>query len=340
MFSFLVQKKERREYKLSEEKHLFLNVYEDYLLYARKKLKNQSFCATKYKFDSHILPFFKDMYLEDITSKTILEWEEYILTFNFANNHNKGIYYALSGFLEYCRIFYGFDKTIVSKIGCFKKKYEEDNHDFYNLHEFEKFISCFDEEIYKQFFNLLFFTGLRPGEAMALKFKDLSNGYINISKTMESHGNRSITPPKTNSSIRKIKIDKKLQKDLENLKNIYKSKYDFTEDFFIFGGIKPLSPSTINRRKKLACEKANIRPITLHQFRHSHATLLIQNNMNINEVSRRLGHSKTSTTLDIYSHSDLAQEKRVFNTLNSLRFNHFRATKYKFKSILKRFLSF
>lgn len=62
--------------------------------------------------------------------------------------------------------------------------------------------------------------------------------------------------------------------------------------------------------------------------------------MNINEVSRRLGHSKTSTTLDIYSHSDLAQEKRVFNTLNSLRFNHFRATKYKFKSILKRFLSF
>jgi integrase len=106
---------------------------------------------------------------------------------------------------------------------------------------------------------------------------------------------------------------------------------------FIFGGIKPLSPTTINRRKLEACEKANIRPITLHQFRHSHATLLLQKGIMINEVSRRLGHSKTSTTLDIYSHTDLTQEKRVLNTLNSLRFSCFSTLKYKLKSLLKRF---
>ena len=59
----------------------------------------------------------------------------------------------------------------------------------------------------------------------------------------------------------------------------------------------------------------------------------------INEVSKRLGHSKTSTTLNVYTHTDLTQEKRVLNTLNSLRFNLFSTTKYKFKSILKRFQS-
>lgn len=59
----------------------------------------------------------------------------------------------------------------------------------------------------------------------------------------------------------------------------------------------------------------------------------------INEVSKRLGHSKTSTTLDVYSHTDLTQEKRVINTLNSLRFNFFTVMKYKFKSILKRLKS-
>lgn len=104
-------------------------------------------------------------------------------------------------------------------------------------------------------------------------------------------------------------------------------------------GTSTLLPTMIDRRKIKACEKANIRPITLHQFRHSHATFLLQKGIMVNEVSKRLGHSKTSTTLDIYSHTDLTQEKRVFDTLNSVRFNIFTTMKYKFKSILKRLKS-
>ena len=164
------------------QKHLFLDVYNDYLLYAQKKQKEQSFSTLKYKLSSHILPFFEKMYLEDITSKDILKWEDYILSKNFSNNQNKSIYYVLSGFFEYCSIFYNFDKTIISNISSFKKKYEEDKHDFYNLKEFKQFIKYVNDEVYKQFFNLMFFTGVRPGEAMALKFKDLSNGYIQYLK--------------------------------------------------------------------------------------------------------------------------------------------------------------
>lgn len=319
-------------------KHLFLDVYNDYLLYAKKKQKNQSFTTLKYKFDLHILPFFEKMYLEDITSKIIIEWEDFVLSKKFSNNQNKSLYYALSGFLEYCRIFYNFDKSIISNVGSFRKKYEEDKYDFYNIKEFKKFIKCVDDEIYKQFFNLMFYTGVRPGEALALKFKDLSNGYISITKTMDSHGKRELGTPKTYTSNRSIRIDKTLENDLQALKKIYASQYPYNDDLFIFGGVKPLSPSTINRRKLKACEKANIRPITLHQFRHSHATLLIQKGIMVNEVSKRLGHSKTSTTLDTYSHTDLTQEKRVLDTLNSVRFNCFIAMKYKFKSIFKTIL--
>lgn len=320
--------------------HLFLDVYNDYLLYARKKQKNQSFASLKYKFDLHILPYFKDKILEDITSKDIIAWEDYILSLNFSNNQNRNLYYLLSGFFEYCRIFYEFDKKIISNVGCFKKKYEEDKHDFYTIDEFKTFIKYVDDEVYKQFFNLMFYTGVRPGEAMALHFKDLNNGYINISKTINSHGKREIGTPKTYSSNRKVAIDKQLEMDLYSLKMIYEKDYPFTNDLFIFGGIKPLSPTTINRRKQKACKLANIRPITLHQFRHSHATLLLQRGIMINEVSKRLGHSKVSTTLDVYSHTDLTQEKRVINTLNSIRFNHFASLKYKFKSILKRLKTF
>lgn len=174
---------------------------------------------------------------------------------------------------------------------------------------------------------------------MALKFSDLKNGYITISKTISSHGKREIGTPKTSSSYRTIKIDKILERDLLNLKNIYNKEYAYNDDLFIFGGIKPLSP-TINRHKEKTCKKAQIRPITLHQFRHSHATLLLNNNILVNEVSKRLGHSKVSTTLDVYTHTDLTQEKRVINALNSMRFNFFSSTKYKLKSILKRFIPF
>lgn len=105
-------------------------------------------------------------------------------------------------------------------------------------------------------------------------------------------------------------------------------------DYFVFGGIKPLSPTTINRYKLKACEKANLRPITLHQFRHSHATLLLHNGIIINEISRRLGHSNVSTTLNVYTHTDLTQEKRVSTTLNSLRFNLINTIKYNFQQII------
>ena len=320
-------------------KHLFLDVYGDYLLYAKKKQKIQSFTTMKYKFELHILPFFESMYLEDISSKIILEWQDYVLSKNFSNNQNRSLYYILSGFFEYCRLFYNFNKKKFSSCSSFKNKYEKDKHDFYSLKDFNQFIKYVDDEIYKQFFNLMFYTGVRPGEAMALTFKDIKNGYITISKTINNHGNRELGTPKTKSSNRKIRIDKVLERDLLNLKKIYSKKYTFDNNFFIFGGKKPLSSTTINRRKIEACKKANIRPITLHQFRHSHATFLLQKGIMVNEVSKRLGHSKTSTTLDIYSHTDLTQEKRVFDTLNSVRFNIFTTMKYKIKSILKRLKS-
>lgn len=176
---------------------------------------------------------------------------------------------------------------------------------------------------------------------MALKFDDLQENDVFINKTIDSHKDRSIGTPKTHSSIRKIKIDNLLKKDLLKLKEYYIKKYNVTDyDYFIFGGKKPLAPTTINRHKFKACNKANIRPITLHQFRHSHATLLLQNGIMINEVSRRLGHSKVSTTLDIYIHTDLIQEKKVFNTLNSIRYNLFESLSQRFKKIYQYIITF
>lgn len=300
----------------------FEKVYEEYLEYARNQHKKQGFVNLDHDFKCRVLPYFKDRNIEDITKKDYIAWQCKILENNFSNSYNSRLYYVFSAFLDYCCTFHSLVSNVARDVGNFKKKIEYKKSDFYTLKEFNLFIKHIDNNIYKQYFNLMFYTGTRPGEAMALKFSDLQGDYISINKNLQRKGKRELDTPKNTFSIRNIRIDRKLKKDLLKLKKYYEKKYnDNSYDYFMFGGIKPLSPTSIDRYKLKACNKANIRPITQHQFRHSHATLLLQNNILINEVSRRLGHSKVSTTLDIYTHTNLVQEKKCITTLNFLRFD-------------------
>ena len=296
----------------------FERAYEEYLIYAKKQHKKESFNSIQSIFKSRIIPFFKNRDLITITRADVLNWTIYIEKNNFSNNYNRNCYYTLFNFFEYCVRFFDFPFNYLKEIGQFKKKYEATKSDFYTLSEFNKFIKYVDNEVYKQFFNFMFFTGARPGETFALQFKDIKDDYVYITKTLTSHNGREFDLPKSFTSVRRIKLDRKLKKDILNLKKNY---IGLNNDYFVFGGLKPLAPTTVNRYKLKACKKANLRPITLHQFRHSHATLLLHNGIVINEISRRLGHSTPSITLDIYTHTDLSQEKRVSHTLNSLRFN-------------------
>lgn len=317
----------------------FEEVYENYLKYAEKRHKKQSFNVLQYNFNANILAYFKGKKLQDITTADIISWQDFILERDFCNNHNKNLFCMLKNFFNFCKLYYGFDYSIIEKVNSFPRKIEKKKYDFYNLSEFNKFIKCVKHPVYKQFFNLMFFTGTRPGEAMALKFSDLRAKldafYIKIDKSIDEHGKRLLGTPKTISSIREVSVDKKLYYDLLDLKKYYIKIYgEFSFDYFIFGGQKPLSPTTINRYKLNACNKANLRPITLHQFRHSHATLLFNRGISIHEIANRLGHAKVSTTFDVYTHSYLSQEKRVLKTLNSMRFNFFNVLQYNFKNFI------
>ena len=296
----------------------FEEVFKSYKEYINIRLKTQSIRAIENRFKTNILPFWKNYNIYEISENDYIKWQCLIENKNYKNKYKQALHIAMVSFFNYCMKFYKLEKNTASIVGKFKdNENEEKKVDFYNIKEFKKFIKKVDNNVYKQFFNLMYFTGTRPGEAMALKFSDLSKYQISINKTIDERNNRKIGTPKTKKSKRKILIDKKLYKDLIKLKKEYQNT---TDDYFIFGGSKPLAPTTINRHKIKACEKAKIRAITLHQFRHSHATLLLNKKIIINEISDRLGHSNVNTTLNIYTHSDLRQQKRVVKTLNFLRF--------------------
>lgn len=301
----------------------FKDAYTQYLEYIDCRQKEQSKKTLKERFENRILPFWRDYNIFDINESDYVKWQNEIETFNFCNNYKNGLHYLMSSFFEYCMIFYGLNVNIAKRVGPFKKKNEKTKHRIYTLKEFKHFIKYVNNEVYKQFFILMFFTGTRPGEAMALRFSDLFNCCISINKTISEHcinGSRLIDTPKSFDSVRDIQIDKKLYKSLLDLKVYYIKKYkDPHYDYFIFGGIKPLAPTTINRYKMEACEKAGLQPIKLHEFRHSHASLLYSSDVDIQSIKERLGHSNINVTMSVYVHLTNKQKKRVTRTLNLLR---------------------
>ncbi|MDO4962601.1 MAG: site-specific integrase [bacterium] len=280
----------------------FEEAYNNYLEYASSRHKKQGFETIVKNFNLHILPYFKNRKLNSITKLDIINWQNNILQFNFSNNFNKNLYYEFSAFFRYCKYCDFVNENIVLQVPKFKKKIENKKHNIYTLNEFLKFRNNLDNYIIKQYFNFMFFYGTRPSEAMALRFSDLENNLVHINHSIQRKGRRELDTPKNQSSIRTIKISLLTLFRFKILKNMYINKYGYCFDYYIFGGVKPLSPTTIDRYKLKACNKANLKPITQHEFRHSYATRMIHKKTPIDVVSKSMGHSTVSMTVDVYLH--------------------------------------
>lgn len=289
--------------------------YDDFKIYVEARHKKQGAYNILHELKYRIFPYFNSLDEMQCRSK-LLKWQSNILILQFSNSYNKRLYYVFNLFLDFL-VNNGMIKcNLLRDIGSFPVKVESKKVDFYTLDEFTRFIDKVDNLTYKLYFEVLFYCGLRPGEAMALKFNDIHKYYIDVNKSLNRHGNREIDSPKNQSSIRQVKIPKFLYNDIMKLNS-------GCSELFVFGLHKPISPTSADRIKKKACDKANLRVITQHQFRHSHATYLISNNVPLNVVSARLGHSSIDTTTKVYVHNDLSQEKRITKLFSFLCFNNF-----------------
>jgi len=280
----------------------FEEAYKEYEIYAKNRHKKQGFITITKNFNLHILPYFKNKCLISLTKLDIINWQNEILSKNFSNNFNRNLYYEFSAFFRYCIYCDYLKENLVLQVPKFKKKIEHKEYNVYTLKEFRKFRKHLKNYTIKQYFNFMYFYGTRPSEAMALRFSDLDGKYIHINHSIHRKGDRELDTPKNQSSIRTLKLNLITIYRFKVLKNMYLKKYGQSDDYFVFGGIKPLAPTTIDRCKLKACNKANMNPITQHEFRHSYATRMIKKKKPINEVSKSMGHSTISMTVDVYLH--------------------------------------
>ena len=170
------------------------------------------------------------------------------------------------------------------------------------------------------FFNIAFYTGLRKGEIYALKWSDINGAFLSVKRsvTQKLKGGDRETAPKNKSSIRTLQLPLPLILVLEEHKKRQEKMEHFSDDYRICGGVRPIRDSTVNNRNKLFAEHAGLDRIRIHDFRHSHVSILANERINIQEIARRLGHSKIEETWNTYSHMYPREEERAVDVLNGI----------------------
>lgn len=165
-----------------------------------------------------------------------------------------------------------------------------------------------------------FYTGLRLGEVLAVKWSDIDEGILKVKEQYQKKveidrtGSRKLSyvfkELKTKGSKREIPLPEKLIKAL--------NKMDKSYDLIFNINGNPLEPKRAPRRLKQICEKLNIKHRSFHSIRHSYATRLFELGVPAKTIQNLLGHSEIATTLDIYTHVMREKKIEVIGLLNEL----------------------
>ena len=280
----------------SSEVMLF-TVVDEYLEFTKNKVRTNSFKMNQIT-SRNIKTIFTNIPLIKIDEKyLLLEFEK----LNSTPLKRKRIKSFFNLLFDYAKITYKIKRNISREFKLPRLQLEKKDKTIITLEEFKHFINmlklhCRTQKSflkYKTFYFLLYFTGIRMGEACGLTVNDIDTKKKTISINRTRIDRINTNPPKSLSSIRTIlihdELNELLKQYIKTLPNI-KNQFIFDTDNGIY--------SNFYKVRSLA----ELETFTIHGFRHSHASFLISQGIDIVSISKRLGHSNPSITLKIYSH--------------------------------------
>ena len=308
--------------------------------YARPNLKNTSYERMKLS-SKRVYPAIGHLRMDKITTRYIQK---------FINNISANGKHAKTGkplarktivqYLSFISIVFGYaiKMSIVSNNPCRNvnvPKGEKKEKQVYTLEETEQFFILLETAPlkYRLFFTLLIYSGFGCGEMLGLEWKDCdySNNIINVCRTSNYTVERGIytDTTKTKKSQRSLKFPrfimdmlKVFQSEQDAEKEKLGNKWEDNDRLFTKWNGKPMNPRTPYGWLHDFCMANHFRFCDIHSFRHLNASLLINAGIDVTSVSAALGHSQTSTTLNIYSHYFQAAQARTSEAIaNALAFN-------------------
>lgn len=309
-------------------------LFDEYCEVRKNEIRESTLDKFKRIIEYHIMPELESIKLDKLDPKLLVQWKLNMESKAISLRTKQSAFGVLRTLLNYAVKMDYLPKNPALKVGNFKSTGEiKREMDFYTADEFKKYISVarqnaqeaekrgsLSEWDYYVFFAIAFYTGLRKGEIHGLQWNDISKDYLSVKRsvTQKLKGEDRETPPKNTASVRTLQVPIPLKEILSEHKKHWKHYEGFSSSFKVCGGIKCLRDTSIENHNKKFALLAGVKKIRIHDFRHSHVSLLANNGINIQEIARRLGHSKIEMTWNTYSHLYPKEEEKAVEILNKI----------------------
>jgi integrase len=292
----------------------FLKIYEDD---RRPRLKYNTWVSKEYIINDKLLPYFGNMPMNAIEAKDIIRWQNLLIE-SCDNNgkpykptYLKCIHNQLTAIFTHAYKFYGLKVNPASKAGSMGKK-NADEMEFWTREEYARFtkIAMETPRLYYPV-EVLYWCGLRLGELLALTFADVDfdRKTIRVNKSYQKlKGKEYITDPKTPKSKRFVAIPDNLCDELREYMGLQYG-YKMSDRMF------PVSKNYLSAHLHEIAERAGLKPIRVHDLRHSHVSHLIELGFTPVAIAERVGHESIEITLR-YAHLFPTKQTEMAAKLN------------------------
>ena len=287
---------------VNSDNSILENIADIHFTLHKEKVRSHVFIRNLRNYNNHILPYFKGRQLNSIKPMELESWQNRLMS-----------KYNVSSVKKYRSIFYSIYTRALQNELVIKNPFNnvpapKVKNEFYTYNETEAvnpftqseidiLVNADDDTYIPNFIKLMSSCGMRPGEIIALTWDDIDfeKRTINIDKTTV---NGCDNLPKTISSIRCIDM---IEAAYEALQAQYELTNEYKHIFLNSSHERFYSHDIINILMKNRLEKHNIESRSLYQFRHSFASRMIKNGIDITWVSKMLGHKDSSITLQVYT---------------------------------------
>lgn len=302
-----------RNYKIRQECNLDMTFENFFKLYAEDKeqrLKRNTWLTKEHIIRTKIMPYFKDMKMSEISPSDVLKWQNEMIAYRdengegYTETYRKTMHNQLSCLFNHACRYYNLKSNPARKAGCMGKE-ESKEMLFWTKEEYKKFSQAImDKDISFYAFEMLYWTGMRMGELLALTMEDFDfdKNTVRINKSYQRLERQDvITTPKTPKSNRTIKLPKFLS---EEMKEYFLMLYGYDKNTRIF----QITKSFLHHEMERGCKKSGVQKIRIHDLRHSHISLLIDLGFSAVAIADRVGHESIDIT---YRYSHLFPSKQI-----------------------------
>ncbi|MGI6579127.1 MAG: tyrosine-type recombinase/integrase [Saccharofermentanales bacterium] len=297
-------------------KSTFAEIYRYYCYCRNPKMKDSSIRMRDVVFKHHILPYFKNKTILSIKCADVEQWQGIILRKNLSPSRTRVIHSYLSSVFLFCESRFEIGHNPCKQAGAIGHKKTCQEMKFWSVEEFSKVIRNVSNYEYKVALYILFWTGLRKSELYGLTWVDFDRnaGLLEVNKAyVRTNRSYYLGTLKNVDSYRTVSLPQFLVDILVDFKEYKKkNKKIFRKTDLIITWSKRKLEDAMREGER----KAKVKQIRVHDLRHSHALLCLESKVNIVAISKRLGHSKTSVTVDMYGHMRPKNNEQLLSWMN------------------------